>query len=47
MCPETLRIDRGNENIYCEDLQDFFTENPESSIYCASIHNQRIESFMD
>ena len=23
----------------------FFTENPKSSIHCASIHNQRIESF--
>ena len=24
MCPRTLRMDRGNENIYCEDLQGFF-----------------------
>ena len=38
-------MDRGNENIYCEGLQVFFTGNPESFIYGASIHNQRIESF--
>ena len=45
MCPRTLRMDRGNENSYCEDLQVFFTENPESFTNAASIHNKRIESF--
>ena len=45
ICPRILRMDRGNENIYCEDLQVFFTRNPESFIYGASIHSQRIESF--
>ena len=24
MCPATVRMDRGNETIYCEDLQGFF-----------------------
>lgn len=24
ICPTTLRMDRGNETIYCEDLQGFF-----------------------
>ena len=45
ICPRTLRMDRGNENTYCEDQQVIFTENPESFIYGASIHNQQIESF--
>ena len=45
MCPRTLRMDHRNENIYCEDLQGFFTENPANLIYGAFIHNQRIESF--
>ena len=28
MSPRTLRMDRGNENIYCEDLQGFFYWEP-------------------
>ena len=44
ICPRTLRMNRGSENMYCEELHVFFTGNPESFIYGASIHNQRIES---
>ena len=38
-------MDRENENIYCKDLQVFFTGNPESFIYGSSIQDQGIESF--
>ena len=40
MCTRTLRIDCENENIYSEDMQVCFTENPESFIYGASIYKQ-------
>ena len=29
-CPKVVRMDRGNENIYCEDLQVFLIGDPES-----------------
>ena len=44
-CPKLLRMDRGNENIYCEDLQVFLTGNDDSYLYAASTRNQRIEAF--
>lgn len=43
--PKILRTDRGTENIYCKDLQRFFTGRNDSFLYAASTHNQRIESF--
>ena len=43
--PVVLRMDKGRENIFCEDLQLFFTEKDDSCIYAASTRNQRIESF--
>ena len=45
VAPRLLRMDRGNENIYCEDLQVFFTGKNDSFLYAASTRNQRIESF--
>ena len=36
--PETLRMDLGTENIYCEDLQVFFTKSDDSFLYAASTH---------
>ena len=42
--PRILRMDKGTENIYCEDLQVFFTGDPESFRYAASTRNQRIEA---
>ena len=36
-------MDRGTENIYCEDLQVYFTKNAESFVYASSTRNQRIE----
>ena len=44
-CPKVLRMDRGNENIYCEDLQVFLTGDLESFFYARSVRNQRIEFF--
>ena len=44
-CPRTLRMDKGTENIYCEDLQTFFTGRNNSFIYASSTRNQRIEAF--
>ena len=44
-CPNVLRMDRGNENICCEDLQVFLTGDPESFLYARSVRNQRIEAF--
>ena len=38
-------MDRGNENIYCEDLQVFLTGDLESFFYARSVRNQRIELF--
>ena len=43
--PNTLRMDLGTENVYCEELQVFFTKNSNSFLYAASIRNQRIEAF--
>lgn len=44
-CPRLLRMDRGRENIYCEDLQVFFTGSTESFLYANSTRNQRIEAY--
>ena len=44
MAPTTLRMDKGRENIYCEDIQVFLTGNNASYIYAASTRNQRIEA---
>ena len=41
----TLRMDLGTENVYCEELQVFFTKNSNSFLYAASTRNQRIEVF--
>lgn len=41
-CPRLLRMDRGRENIYCEDLQVFFAGSTESFLYANSTRNQRI-----
>ena len=43
--PNTLRMDLGTENVYCEDLQTFFTGDEDSFLYAGSTRNQRIESF--
>ena len=43
--PNTLRMDLGTENVYCEELQVFFTKNSNSFLYTASTRNQRIEAF--
>ena len=43
--PNTLRMDLGTENVYCEVLQVFFTKNSDSFLYAASTRNQRIEAF--
>lgn len=43
--PKVVRMDRGTENIFIEDLQVHFTENNESFLYATSTRNQRIESF--
>ena len=38
-------MDCGTENIFCEDMQVFFTGLEESFIYAKSTRNQRIKSF--
>ncbi len=38
--PKMLRMDKGTENIYCEDLQVFFTGNADSFRYASSTRNQ-------
>ena len=38
-------MDLGTENVYCEELQVFFTKNSNSFLYAASTRNQRIEAF--
>ena len=43
--PNTLRMDLGTENVYCEKLQVFFTKNSNSFLYAASTRNHRIEQF--
>lgn len=45
IAPNILRMDKGTENIYLEDLQVFFTGIPNSFRYGASVHNQRIEAY--
>ena len=40
-----LRMEKGRENIFCEDLQLFFTGTDDSYIYVVWTRNQRIESF--
>ena len=43
-CPRILRMDKGNENIYCEDLQVFFTGKKEFHTF--KIHQKpTIEAF--
>ena len=37
--PNTLRMDLGTENVYCEELQVFFTKNSNSFLYAASTRN--------
>ena len=43
--PKLLRMDAGTENIYCQDLQVYFTGEEESFLYASSTKNQRIEAF--
>ena len=43
--PNTLRMDLGTENVYCEELQVFFTKNRNSFLYAVSGRNQQIETF--
>ena len=38
-------MDAGTENIYCQDLQVYFTVEEESFLYASSTRNQRIEAF--
>lgn len=45
MVPQLLRMDKGTENIYCRDLQLFFTNSETSFLNAASTRNQRIESY--
>ena len=39
-----LRMGKGRENVFCEDLQLFVTEEEDSYLYAASTRNQWIES---
>ena len=43
--PNLIRMDKGSENIYCNDLQAFFTGDPNSVKYATSTRNQRIEAY--
>ena len=43
--PRLLRMDKGRENIYCKDLQVFFTGKDDSFLYAASTRNQCIEAY--
>ena len=43
--PRQIRMDFGTENIYCEDLQVFFTNDADSFRYGRSTANQRIEAY--
>ena len=40
-----LGMNKGRGNIFCEDLQLFFTGTDDSYIYATSTRNQRIKSF--
>lgn len=43
--PQLLRMDGGTENIYCRDMQFFFTNSEDSFLNAASTRNQRIEAY--
>ena len=43
--PNTLRMDLGTENVYCEELQVFFSKNSNIFLYAVSTRNQRIGAF--
>ena len=43
--PNTLRVDLDTENLYCEELEVFFTKNSNSFLYAGSTKNQQIEAF--
>ena len=43
--PNLIRVDRGTENVFCDDLQVFFTGVADSVQYATSTRNQRIEAF--
>ena len=43
--PNTLRMELGTENVYCEELQVFFTKSSNSFLYATSTRNQGIEAF--
>ena len=43
LVPQTLRMKRGTENIYYEDLQVYFIKNMESFFYAMLTRNQRNE----
>ena len=45
IAPNLLRMDKGRENIYCEDLQLFFTIREDSYLYAASTRNQSIKAY--
>ena len=45
IAPKLLRIDARIENIYCQDLQFYFTSEEESFSYASSTKNQRMEAF--
>ena len=45
IAPKLLRMDKGTENIFCEDLQVYFTGNINSFRCAASTRNQRIEAY--
>ena len=43
--PKLLRMDAVTENIYCQDLQVYFTGEEESFLYASSTRKQRIQAF--
>ena len=43
--PVILQMDKGTDNIFCEDLHVLFTGIDDNYLYAASMRNQRIESF--
>ena len=44
--PNTLRMDLGTENIYCEELQVFFTKDSDSPLYAASKGTSKQKHFV-